>query len=367
MDLISDMLLSSLEHNTTYTAVEAELRRWRRGTHVDRAFQTRLPCSVRQAIRLLCKSLGGVDMLRYDVCAGQRCGHVYRCASQALEFCPACGEPRFMPAADGSQRPRQTILWVSIRSFLQQRILGDPENRAFLGWHSSPARRAGDGDIMSDVYDGDVWQVSAGDIPHAPREHVRSALDPSHLQPALHVTHECLCPESQLAPGHPPIQPAQCFAQDPQVQAASALAGLPSPGANIALAACGDGVVPFKKKKKQIYPLVFQVLNLPPWRRSRVVGGRGWPRASSGLGLVACVAQCVCQSICIEWPAAVAALYRLSKTPICAFFSRKTSSHAPSSTDARATCNPQWRLQLTSCCRYTTWASTPLAGGRLAL
>lgn len=63
---------------------------------------------------------------------------------------------------------------------------------------------------------------------------------------------------------------AQEFAADPQIKAAAEAAGAVSPGRNIALAACGDGVVPGKKQKQQLYPIVFQVLNLPPWARSRM-------------------------------------------------------------------------------------------------
>jgi hypothetical protein len=62
----------------------------------------------------------------------------------------------------------------------------------------------------------------------------------------------------------------QAFAEDDRIQGACRQAGAAAPGDNTALVACGDGVVPNKKQKKQLYPVVFQALNLPPWSRSCV-------------------------------------------------------------------------------------------------
>lgn len=78
--------------------------------------------------------------------------------------------------------------------------------------------------------------------------------------PPQHVCHNHICCTCAQ----------EVFAADQQIKAAAEAAGDVSPGRNIALTVCGDGVVPGKRSKQQLYPIAFQVLNLPPWARSRM-------------------------------------------------------------------------------------------------
>lgn len=49
-----------------------------------------------------------------------------------------------------------------------------------------------------------------------------------------------------------------------------AVQGVASPGRNIALALCSDGVVPTKKGGRGYWPVALQCLNLPPWLRTKM-------------------------------------------------------------------------------------------------
>lgn len=158
--LVCDILLSSMQHNTAYRAVESDLRRWRSNPRVDAEFRSLLPSDVRQAVRLLGSQLAGVTIIRYDVCSSDHCGHVYRCHSAGAHACPVCGEARYLSPAGHRARPRarRTMLWASIIDTIRSRLLREPQNFKDLRYHSTerPGHATG---YISDVYDGRLWQV----------------------------------------------------------------------------------------------------------------------------------------------------------------------------------------------------------------
>lgn len=159
LELVIDILLSSLQHNTSNLAVESELVRWKNCGRLDAGFREKLPATVRHAVTLLASQFQGARLFRYDVCSSTKCGHVYRCATLSDRHCPCCKSPRYTNPSTGAQpRAIRTMLWMSIVDFVRCRLLEDATNAAHLGRRASRA----DPDTIADVCDSRLWKVRRG-------------------------------------------------------------------------------------------------------------------------------------------------------------------------------------------------------------
>ena len=161
LELVIDILLASLRHNTCNLAVEADLLRWKKCGRLDPRFREKLPATVRQSVKLLASRFRGAQLFRYDVCGSVHCGHVYRCATSGDRYCPCSNSPRYTDSGPGSPpRAVRTMLWLSVVDFVKCRLLADTTNAAHLG---RPATRADPGTI-GDVHDARLWKVIIGRV-----------------------------------------------------------------------------------------------------------------------------------------------------------------------------------------------------------
>ncbi len=179
-----------------------------------------LPCDFRSSVAAMCEGEASklLELYCYDLCSNPACGVVYRGPYQDLQTCPqpGCGAGR----AGSSEQRRRRLYYVSITSWLRL-MFGIKDFAQHMQWHSKRiAPTTGD---LHDIYDGQLWK-------------------------------ELFCGDAQIqtaARGDPEAVPG-------------------SPGRNIALAFCSDGVQSTKLGGHSWWPFALQCLNLPPWLRTRL-------------------------------------------------------------------------------------------------
>jgi len=219
LEYVAQRMISRAEYNVSQAAFtdEMESLKYRcKGMGAD--WREELPKDYPEALHIL-EGRSDMQVFEYHVCSGNHCGFVYRLAHKEARHCPNCKTPRYKEGAKGSMHPRRRMYYVSVKGWLEK-LFSQEEFAKFMQWH---AMRPKCDDIIMDVYDGELFTD-------------KFAVDPVIVEAA---------------------------ANDPGAHPGT-------PGRNIALALCTDGVQPTKRGGHGYWPIAIQCLNLPPWLRHHV-------------------------------------------------------------------------------------------------